>query len=85
MALARQLQCSEEAPLGKGLAPECVNNNSVLRKGLDANEVLAWHAVKASVLKTRPPFADKLDAMAARRAWTECLQEARLRGPEVFD
>ena len=40
-----------------------LHRNSLMTSGLDASGTPAWHEAKASVLKTRPPFAEKLDAM----------------------
>ena len=42
-----------------------LHNHSVLTKGLVASGIPAWHIVKASIMKTRPSFADKLEAMIA--------------------
>ena len=40
-----------------------LHRNSLLTGGLAASGAPAWHVAKANILKTRPPFADKLDAM----------------------
>ena len=40
-----------------------LHTNSLMTKGLVASGAPAWHVAKANILKTRPPFADKLDAM----------------------
>ena len=40
-----------------------LHRNSLLAGGLAASGAPAWHVAKKSILKTRPPFADKLDAM----------------------
>ena len=40
-----------------------LHTSSVSTKGLVAEGTPAWHIVKANLMKTRPPFADKLDAM----------------------
>ena len=40
-----------------------LHTSSVSTKGLVAEGTPAWHIVKANFMKTRPPFADKLDAM----------------------
>ena len=40
-----------------------LHRNAVGSGGLDASGAPAWHEAKASVLKTRPPFAEKIDTM----------------------
>ena len=42
-----------------------LHRSSLMTKGLSANGVPLWHLAKANLLKTRPPFSDKVDAMIA--------------------
>ena len=40
-----------------------LHTSSVSTQGLAADGAPAWHIAKADLMKTRPPFADKVDAM----------------------
>ena len=57
-----------------------LHTSSISTKGLVADGPPAWHLAKANLLKSRPPFADKVDAMIGFVATKSGGAEGRTSG-----